>query len=97
MTIASRFLGELPRESVVLSVEDGGPAGEWRTPEEYRAEDDRMVEAFPVGCIVRHPLYGLGSVEEVTRRASGASARVRFPVAGMRTFILERTPLERVR
>jgi DNA helicase-2/ATP-dependent DNA helicase PcrA len=96
-TIASRFLSELPRESVVLSVDDGGQATDEARGAAFRAEDDRMMQAFPVGCIVRHPLYGLGSVEEVTRRSSGASARVKFPVAGMRTFILERTPLERVR
>ncbi len=96
-TIASRFLSELPRESVVLSVADSGPAAEEARGASVRAEDEGMMEAFPVGCIVRHPLYGLGSVEEVTRRSSGASARVKFPVAGMRTFILERTPLERVR
>jgi DNA helicase-2/ATP-dependent DNA helicase PcrA len=92
-TIPSRFLAELPREAVELSIDEG-----FRPDDaDVRGEDDRMLEAFPVGCIVRHPLYGLGSVEEVTRRSSGASARVRFPVAGLRTFILERTPLERVR
>jgi hypothetical protein len=45
---------------------------------------------------VRHPAYGLGRVEALTRRAGGASAVVTFPTAGTKTFILGRAPLERV-
>ncbi len=96
-TIASCFLGELPREAVDF-VDQAGAAG-------FDDLADRAVPpgaaggnvaAFPVGCIVRHPAFGLGRVEDVTPRARGASARVAFPTVGIKTLILEHAPLERV-
>ncbi len=96
-TIASCFLGELPRERVDF-VDKTGDAG-------FDDLADRAVGPgaaggfaceFPVGCIVRHPAYGLGRVEDVTPRARGASARVAFPTVGIKTLILENAPLERV-
>jgi DNA helicase-2/ATP-dependent DNA helicase PcrA len=91
-TIQSRFLGELPPESV-----DGSD----RSQEGFSgADEDWSVEmaesALPIGSIVRHPAYGLGRVEALTRRAGGASAVVSFERAGTKTFILGRAPLERV-
>ena len=95
-TIQSRFLGELPPESIDRSdqsepgYEDDQDAagGGWSA--------DAVSSALPIGCIVRHPAYGLGRVEALTRRAGGASAVVTFPTAGTKTFILGRAPLERV-
>jgi DNA helicase-2/ATP-dependent DNA helicase PcrA len=95
-TLQSRFLNELPPDSLVWHDEseegdDGGgddEAAGWAA--------DALAGALPVGCIVRHPEYGLGRVEALTRRAGGASAVVAFPTAGTKTFIVGRAPLERV-
>ncbi|MHC4711450.1 MAG: ATP-dependent helicase [Planctomycetota bacterium] len=95
-TIQSRFLGELPPESIERSDQseeyddghDEDRAGGWSA--------DGMEGSLPIGCIVRHPAYGLGRVEALNRRSGGASAVVTFPTAGTKTFILGRAPLERV-
>ncbi len=95
-TIESRFFGELPRDRVDVvdhSLGADSMAGDAGPP------PDRTSEAseFPVGCIVRHPRFGLGRVESIMRRTSGSSARVAFPTAGTKTLILEHAPLERIR
>ena len=51
---------------------------------------------FPVGSLVRHPTFGLGRVESIMPRASGAAARISFNTAGTKTLILEYAKLERV-
>jgi len=96
-TIARCFLGELPREQddLVGNADDAGfdDLADRAVPP---GAAERFACEFPVGCIVRHPAYGLGRVEDVTPRARGASARVAFPTVGMKTLILEHAPLERV-
>jgi DNA helicase-2/ATP-dependent DNA helicase PcrA len=99
-TMGSRFLAELPRESILLSdqsddVEPDTEDGVTRLARGLNRAAGEAI-AFPVGCIVRHPKFGLGRVEAVTPRAAGASARVAFPTAGTKTLILGYAPLERV-
>ncbi len=96
-TIASCFLGELPRESVDFCDRAGDTSLDDIAERAVSVDAaDGFVTEFPVGCIVRHPKFGLGRVEEITPRARGASARVAFPTAGVKTLILEHAPLERV-
>ncbi|MHC4419796.1 MAG: ATP-dependent helicase [Planctomycetota bacterium] len=96
-TIQSRFLGELPPESIVRSDQAGEGYDDERDEVGAGAQTAATLEgALPIGCIVRHPAYGLGRVEALTRRAGGASAVVTFPTAGTKTFIVGRAPLERV-
>jgi DNA helicase-2/ATP-dependent DNA helicase PcrA len=94
-TIQSRFLGELPSEAVVRS-DQAGEGHDDDQDQEVAWPTASLAGTFPVGCIVRHPAYGLGRVEALTRRAGGASAVVTFPTAGTKTFIVGRAPLERV-
>ena len=91
-TIESQFLRELPSESVLRSDQ----ADEADAEEAWAAGAASRATSFPVGCIVRHPMFGLGRVEAVTPRPEGASARVAFPTAGTKTLILDYAPLERV-
>ncbi len=96
-TIASCFLGELPSESVdFVDQADGAGFDDVADRAVGPPAAGGFVSAFPVGCIVRHPTFGLGRVEDVTPRARGASARVAFPTVGIKTLILEHAPLERV-
>jgi DNA helicase-2/ATP-dependent DNA helicase PcrA len=62
------------------------------------AGDRARAAAFPVGCLVRHPTFGVGRVESCEHRPRGRSdsVRVRFQASGMRTLILEHARLERV-
>jgi DNA helicase-2/ATP-dependent DNA helicase PcrA len=53
--------------------------------------------AFPIGCLVRHPTFGLGRVEIVTPRARGSSVQVAFNTAGRKTLIVEYAKLQRVK
>ena len=91
-TIESQFLRELPSESVLRSDQ----ADEADAEEAWADQAASRATSFPVGCIVRHPMFGLGRVEAVTPRPQGASARVAFPTAGTKTLILDYAPLERV-
>jgi DNA helicase-2/ATP-dependent DNA helicase PcrA len=52
--------------------------------------------ALPAGSIVRHPQFGLGTVERVDGAGPSARARVRFNTVGTKTLILEYARLERV-
>ncbi len=97
-TIGSRFLGELRGDSV--DFDDRADEADLRDDAAEAWSRGRPgtanTEALPIGCIVRHPRFGLGRVESIMRRARGASARIAFPTAGTKTLILEYAPLERV-
>jgi hypothetical protein len=47
-----------------------------------------------IGALVRHPTFGVGRVEAITKRPAGSSARVKFQSAGVKTLILEYAKLE---
>jgi DNA helicase-2/ATP-dependent DNA helicase PcrA len=49
-----------------------------------------------VGDDVRHAKYGEGVVLEIRGAGDKAEAKVRFPTAGERSFLLAWTPLERI-
>ncbi|UCD75616.1 MAG: UvrD-helicase domain-containing protein [Phycisphaerales bacterium] len=49
-----------------------------------------------IGCLVRHPKFGLGRVEAIMRRPVGSSARIAFQSAGTKTLMLEYARLKRV-
>ncbi len=68
-----------------------------RHPTRFGAGGRSNVEqAFPVGCLVRHPTFGLGRIEIVTPRARGSSVQVAFNSAGRKTLIVEFAKLQRV-
>jgi len=52
------------------------------------------VGGIAVGAKVRHPTFGIGQVEAITRRPAGSSARVVFNSVGAKTLILEYAKLE---
>ena len=53
-------------------------------------------QQFPIGCMVRHPTFGIGRVEIVTPRARGSSVQVEFRNVGRKTLIVEFAKLQRV-
>ena len=106
-TIESRFIGELPGESVIHSDQgsewDGGAdsedpflGGGVSTRGGGSRRLSSLCAAFPSGTLVEHPKFGLGRVESVTPRPAGSSARVRFDSVGLKTLILEYANLQRL-
>ena len=97
-TMESRFLTELPSESIVYSDQSdvlAGMDGDGEAPL-GRLDGKAAIAEFPVGCVVRHPKFGLGRVEAVMPQVMGSKARVEFPTVGTKTLILEYAKLERV-
>jgi DNA helicase-2/ATP-dependent DNA helicase PcrA len=92
-TIPSQFLGELPPDAVdvrenEIEYFDEGPS--------WLDDDHGATGGYTVGCLVRHPTFGLGRIEALTPRPAGSAARVAFQAGGVRTLILEYAKLERV-
>jgi len=99
-TMESRFLSELPSASVICC--DQSFDEEIDDTDVYSSRSDRRLSTsvssgkFPIGCIVRHAKFGLGTVQSITPRAIGASVSVSFSTVGTKTLILEYAKLERV-
>ena len=52
--------------------------------------------AFPVGCMVRHPRFGVGRVESIGKQGQATRARIAFAGLGVKTLIVEYANLQRV-
>lgn len=88
------------------SYDRGGMAsgGDWKQTVE-RAREQRLASvdarpsaataSFPVGCRVRHPQFGAGTIDKVTT-GSNARAVVVFDSVGKKTLVLEYARLKRV-
>jgi DNA helicase-2/ATP-dependent DNA helicase PcrA len=98
----SEFLREIPeanaeRTDLASSWMDGG--GSEGADEPWIDEFDAprgLGGQFPVGCMVKHPLFGLGTVQAILPRGSVTSARVAFRTVGVKTLVLEYAKLVRV-
>jgi DNA helicase-2/ATP-dependent DNA helicase PcrA len=98
----SEFLREIPeanaeRTDLASSWMDGG--GSEGADEPWMDEFDAprgLGSQFPVGCLVKHPLFGLGTVQAILPRGSVTSARVAFRTVGVKTLVLEYAKLVRV-
>ena len=98
----SEFLREIPeanaeRTDLASSWMDGG--GGEGADEPWMDEFDAprgLGSQFPVGCLVKHPLFGLGTVQAILPRGSVTSARVSFRTVGVKTLVLEYAKLVRV-
>ncbi len=111
-TVPSRFLSELPREHVVFSDQSdvGQGLGAAWGEQDAEFQDSGDVEMgvpaaprrsataspFPVGCVVRHPQFGLGEVKSVTMGVN-ARAVIAFRDVGVKTLVLEYARLTRVK
>ncbi len=96
-TMESEFLRELPDAHVVRedrrdAVDFGGIV--YDEPDAWN--DAPLARRFPIGCTVRHPLFGVGRVEQVVDRGASSSARVSFRTVGLKTLVLAYAKLERL-
>ncbi len=96
-TIPSQFLRELPEE-VIDEQDRAGERDDFDAspPRRGGAKSRAAGTAFPEGCIVRHPQFGLGVVEQLSGAGDNARAKVRFNTVGAKTLILRYAHLEKV-
>ena len=101
-SMESEFLREIAEANVAredlaggwMSGDDGDGADEpWR--DEFDSPRG-LGSQFPVGCAVRHPLFGVGTVQAILPRGSVTSARVAFRTVGVKTLVLEYAKLVRL-
>ena len=94
-TIESPFLKQIPRDATTAT--DRTPNFDrivYDDPEAFSDLDPS--ELFPVGCSVKHPIFGIGKVEFLARGFGGTRARIAFRSVGTKTVILEHAKLARV-
>ena len=102
-TIPSSFVGELPEEHLEVNRLDGSGEFEDGYSIVYDAEyadephdggGGGFASRFPAGSVVRHPQFGIGTVQSISPRGTVSSARVAFHGIGTKTLILEYARLE---
>ena len=99
-TIPSRFLEELPRSHAHLSDQSDAwnqtdDVGDSYNQPPATGKLAQAMHAFPKGCIVRHPQFGLGKILSL-QGGSSVRAKVEFRQAGTKTLVLEYARLVRV-
>jgi DNA helicase-2/ATP-dependent DNA helicase PcrA len=97
-TVASPFLSEMSQQDLEIidrtGVESLGTDDEIR--ERMAIESERLGGQFKRGQLVRHKMFGLGRVAEITPMGSQTRAIIEFNTAGRKTLILEYAKLEAV-
>ncbi|MSR41599.1 MAG: hypothetical protein EXS10_06830 [Phycisphaerales bacterium] len=94
-TIESAFLKEIPADATRKS--DRSPTFDRIVYDEPEAFSDLdPSELFPIGCSVKHPIFGIGKVEFLARGFGGTRARIAFRSVGTKTVIVEHAKLSRV-
>jgi DNA helicase-2/ATP-dependent DNA helicase PcrA len=88
-TISSPFLQELPLESLKVLDRTG-----LRDLEPRFVPDEPLAgSGFRVGQRVRHPIFGMGRITELSDTSSGARAIIEFDRAGIKRLFLEHARL----
>ena len=96
-SIESEFLREIPRDRCArtdLVERYSGGRIEYDDADAFNDMD--AGERFPVGSMVRHPIFGVGKVEYLARGFGGTRARIAFRSVGVKTVIVEHARLSRV-
>ena len=99
----SRFLAELPEETVEVDSGDGLPSSSPPVPPPSPPPLPRRpvarlpaVKGFRPGDAVRHPRYGAGVVTRQSGVGEEAKTEIAFRRFGIRSFLTERAPIEKV-
>ena len=101
-SMESSFLRELPeadvvREDKAYAAADQSDADAPHLDQDGLGSASRGAAArFPAGTVVRHAMFGVGTVQAVLPRGSVTSVRVLFRTVGVKTLVLEYARLERV-
>ena len=97
-TVSSPFLSEMSQGDLEVIDRSGerGFDNDDEMRERLDEESERLGAKFRRGQLVRHKMFGLGRVAEVTPMGSQTRAVVEFNTAGRKTLILEYAKLEAV-
>jgi len=74
----------------------GGRFAQLRAATTRQDEDDENRVNLPVGCMVRHPQFGVGRVASVTAGGANARVKIEFRDVGPKTLILSYARLQRI-
>lgn len=104
----SRFIQELPKEGISIVSRrpafrpelDGRRTQSWRVRKEsddpvYNDIQESEAGLFPVGAMVRHPLFGIGRVQRCEGEGEGAKVTVAFSSVGTKKLALKYARLEK--
>ena len=95
-SIESEFVREIPSANVQrtdLTERYAGGRIEYDEPDAFSDRD--VGEMFPIGSMVRHPIFGVGKIEFLARGFGGTRARIAFRSVGLKTLIVEHAKLSR--
>jgi DNA helicase-2/ATP-dependent DNA helicase PcrA len=95
-TVTSPFLAEMPQEMLDITDRTGLPTSDDRDRyrNEFLDESERITRQFRRGVKVRHPIFGVGRIEDVSGSGQHTRAQVDFGAKGLKTFILQAARLE---
>ena len=99
-TVTSPFLREMPDDMIdVIDVSDEARDSDDDAGVTIRRridEDSAKVVRFRKGQLVRHPMFGLGRILEISSNGSQTRGKVKFNTAGEKVLIFEAARLELV-
>jgi DNA helicase-2/ATP-dependent DNA helicase PcrA len=99
-TVASPFLNEMSQSDLEVIDRSGIDSFDDGEDDHIRQrmqdESDRLGGQFKRGQLVRHKIFGLGRVADITPMGSQTRAIIEFNTAGRKTLILEYAKLEAV-
>jgi DNA helicase-2/ATP-dependent DNA helicase PcrA len=90
--VPSRFLREIPPE-VLAAAPRAARTAPGPTLDYAYAQDDASAVVAP-GLRVRHPIFGPGTILEVSGAGAGQKLRIRFERAGVKTVVTRYANLE---
>jgi DNA helicase-2/ATP-dependent DNA helicase PcrA len=90
--VPSRFLREIPPE-VLAAAPRAARTAAGPTLDYAYAQDDASAVVAP-GLRVRHPIFGPGTILEVSGAGAGQKLRIRFERAGVKTVVTRYANLE---
>jgi DNA helicase-2/ATP-dependent DNA helicase PcrA len=96
-TVTSPFLGEMPEAAIEVFDRTGLESdnrAEFR--ERLRDESSRLASQFSRGQMVRHPIFGLGRIVDVSDMGQQTRAKIQFNQVGEKILILQYAKLEAV-
>ena len=88
-TVESMFVREMPEGVLREDAGDGFVGGDDDGLQAAFAAPAPQSSALRVGTRVRHPLFGIGTVEAVSARGGSTALRVAFAAVGRKTLIQE--------
>jgi DNA helicase-2/ATP-dependent DNA helicase PcrA len=92
--VPSRFLREIPSEVLAASAAPREARAASGPTLDYSYAQDEGAGVVGPGLRVRHPIFGPGTILEVSGQGAGQKLRIRFERAGIKTVVARYANLE---